>query len=293
MPGWLWIVVAVVLGVVIYLLLRGRGRGGRHRAPAIEYDPPESFEGVDDEFGYESGEPGAGGELRSAATELKGAAGELRGAADTLRTHDGQPDADDRLPAEAHATHEQQEQEELEEDAELRHDEGYVETIGEQGRADGAATAKAQVMAEENVAPPDVEEPVAEEPVADSGAESRWRGARCARSRLRRSREKAPEAPATGVDPSEYGAGSALPGPGGTGPQRVGGQGQRRLDALLHGRGPRLRPLGGGRLVRERGRRVGRRVHPMGRPSPLTTPRSRGGPASGPSSSTSAPTRST
>ena len=51
--------------------------------------------------------------------------------------------------AEAHATHEEQEREELEEDAELRHDEGYVETIGDEGPADDAATAEAPVVAEE------------------------------------------------------------------------------------------------------------------------------------------------
>jgi len=211
MPGWLWIVIAVVLGVVIYLLLRGRGRGGRHRAPAIEYHSPESFEAVDDELRNESGEAGVGGELRSAATELKGAAGELRGAADTLRTHDGEPDADDQLRAEAHATHEQQEQEELEEDAELRHDAGYVETIGDEGRADGASTAEAPVMTEEHVAPPVVEEPVAEEPVAEMPVADEPVNEEPA--------SKEPETPATGVDPSEYGAGSALPGPDGTGPR--------------------------------------------------------------------------
>ena len=32
MAGWLWVVAAVVLGVVIFLLLRSRGGTGRHRA---------------------------------------------------------------------------------------------------------------------------------------------------------------------------------------------------------------------------------------------------------------------
>ena len=41
MPGWLWFAIAIALGVVIYLLLRGRRIGGRHRAPAIEYITPE------------------------------------------------------------------------------------------------------------------------------------------------------------------------------------------------------------------------------------------------------------
>jgi hypothetical protein len=41
MPGWLWFAIAIALGVVIYLLLRGRRIGGRHQAPAIEYITPE------------------------------------------------------------------------------------------------------------------------------------------------------------------------------------------------------------------------------------------------------------
>lgn len=42
MPGWLWAVIAVVLGVLIYLSLRRRGGGGRRRGdPAIEYFPDE------------------------------------------------------------------------------------------------------------------------------------------------------------------------------------------------------------------------------------------------------------
>lgn len=46
MPSWLWAVIAVVLGILIYLSLRRRGGGGRHReAPAIEYLPE------DDQFG--------------------------------------------------------------------------------------------------------------------------------------------------------------------------------------------------------------------------------------------------
>jgi hypothetical protein len=41
MPGWLWAVIAIVLGVLLYLALRRRG-GGRHRGvPAIEYFPDE------------------------------------------------------------------------------------------------------------------------------------------------------------------------------------------------------------------------------------------------------------
>jgi hypothetical protein len=42
MPGWLWAVIAIVLGILIYLLLRRRGGRGRHRGiPAIEYLPEE------------------------------------------------------------------------------------------------------------------------------------------------------------------------------------------------------------------------------------------------------------
>jgi hypothetical protein len=218
MPGWLWIVIAVVLGVVIYLLLRGRGRGGRHRTPAIEYHPAESVEGADDELGYESGEAGAGGELRSAADELKGAAGELRGAADTLRTQDGEPDADDRLPAEVPATHEE-EREELEEDAELRHDEGYVETIGQDAPVTAETRAAPPVVEEPVVEEPAVQEPAVDEPVAQRPVAQRPAAQRPVAQTLVAQKPTAPEAPATGVHPSEYGAGSALPGPRGTGPR--------------------------------------------------------------------------
>jgi hypothetical protein len=213
MPGWLWVVIAIALGIVIYLLLRSRGGSGRHRAPAVEYVPAlENMERDDEEFGdgpgaaaWRSGdadnETGASGELRGAAHELKGAAGELRGAAETLR-HDPDtgPDTDPETdrhedPApESELTPEQEERAEQAEDAELRHDDGYIETIGDEEPADATATAETPVLEE-----PVAEEPVAEEPVAEE--------------------PKAPEAPATGVDPSEYGAGSALPGPGGSGPR--------------------------------------------------------------------------
>ena len=46
MPGWLWVVIAVVLALLIYLSLRRRGGAGRHReAPAIEYLPDEDRSG--------------------------------------------------------------------------------------------------------------------------------------------------------------------------------------------------------------------------------------------------------
>ena len=232
MPSWLWVVIAIALGIVIYLLLRSRGGSGRHRAaPAVEYVPAlESFERDDDEtVGYGPGagvglagdhadEAGASGELRGAAHELKGAAGELRGAAETLR-HDPETDTEtdretdtepdretdtepgrepdrheDSVP-EPVPTPEQEERAEQAEDAELRHDDGYVGTIGDEDPVDATA-AETPVATEEPVV---AEEPVATEPVATE--------------------PKAPEAPVTGVDPSEYGAGSALPGPDGSGPR--------------------------------------------------------------------------
>ena len=55
MPGWLWVVIAVVLGLLIYLSLRRRGGTGRNRgAPAIEYLPDEdrSREGPVDSEGH-------------------------------------------------------------------------------------------------------------------------------------------------------------------------------------------------------------------------------------------------
>jgi hypothetical protein len=55
MPGWLWAVIAVVLGNLSYLSLRRRGGGGRRRgAPAIEYfaDEHPSGEGHVDSEGH-------------------------------------------------------------------------------------------------------------------------------------------------------------------------------------------------------------------------------------------------
>jgi hypothetical protein len=49
MPGWLWFAIAIALGLVIYLLLRGRRVGARRRAPAIEYIPPDGEPLVQDQ----------------------------------------------------------------------------------------------------------------------------------------------------------------------------------------------------------------------------------------------------
>ena len=232
MPGWLWVVIAVALGIVIYLLLRSRGGSGRHRSPAVEYAPAlETFERDDDELGYRppaaagpageaSNETGAGGELRSAADELKGAAGELRGAADTLRTHDGEPDTGEDSAPDAALTPEQDEREELDQDVELRGDEGYVETIDDGGPADDTATAETPAVTpaviEESAPPPVRDEPVVEEPVVEEPVVEEP----VAQEPVAQEPDsEEPEVPATGVDPSEYGAGSALPGPGGIGPR--------------------------------------------------------------------------
>jgi hypothetical protein len=234
----LWVVIAVALGIVIYLLLRSRGGSGRHRAPAVEYAPAlETFERDDDELGSgppaaaglageASDESGAGGELRSAADELKGAAGELRGAADTLRTHDGEPDAGAGSAPDAALTPEQDEREELDQDAEIRRDEAYVETIDDEGPADDTATAETPAVIEESAPPPILDEPVVEEPDSEEPATEEPATEEPATeepvAQEPDSEEPAteePEAPATGVDPSEYGAGSAPPGPGGTGPR--------------------------------------------------------------------------
>ena len=96
MAGWLWVVAAVVLGVVIFLLLRSRGGSGRHRAPAVEYVPPVAVDDVEQPSDIE---PMADAEPVWDVEEMAWAP-------------------------------EEEEQEELEEDAELRHDEGYVETFG-------------------------------------------------------------------------------------------------------------------------------------------------------------------
>ena len=112
MAGWLWVVAAVVLGVVIFLLLRSRGGSGRHRAPAVEYVPP------------------VGRRRRRAALRHRADGGCRAGRG---RAVEGREEV--AWAPEEELTPEEEEQEELEgptagEDAELRHDEGYVETFG-------------------------------------------------------------------------------------------------------------------------------------------------------------------
>jgi hypothetical protein len=96
MAGWVWGGAAVLLGVVIFLLLRTRGGRGRHRVPAVEYVPPPEEQPSDIEPVEE----------REAVHE---------------------PDLTSDW---AHGEAGEEEQAVLEEDAELRHDEGYVETFG-------------------------------------------------------------------------------------------------------------------------------------------------------------------
>jgi len=130
MAGWLWVVAAVVLGVVIFLLLRSRGGSGRHRAPAVEYVPPVAVDDVEQPSDIEPME-------------------------------DAEPVEDVEEMAwapEEELTPEEEEQEELEEDAELRHDEGYVETFGND-RTDATDPADDQPDdPSENVAPAEVQE---------------------------------------------------------------------------------------------------------------------------------------
>jgi hypothetical protein len=100
MPGWLWFAIAIALGLVIYLLLRGRRVGARRRAPAIEYIPPDGEPLVQDQA-EDQVEP-------VLPTTLASQPG---GDGDAPETDAGETEA------------------ELQEDAELRHDEGYVETL--------------------------------------------------------------------------------------------------------------------------------------------------------------------
>ncbi len=116
MAGWVWGAAAVLLGVVIFLLLRTRGRG-RHRAPAVEYVPPPEEQPSDVEPDEpdepdEHLEPDEDLEVGEDVEEVDSAPEWAHGAA-----------GEELTPA-------QEEQAELEEDAELRHDEGYVETFG-------------------------------------------------------------------------------------------------------------------------------------------------------------------
>jgi hypothetical protein len=142
MAGWLWVVAAVVLGVVIFLLLRSRGGSGRHRAPAVEYVPPVAVDDVEqpsDIERMEDAEPVEDVEVRKDVEEMAWA-------------------------PEEELTPEEEEQEELEwahgaagEDAELRHDEGYVETFGND-RTDATDPADDQPDPSETVAPAEVRE---------------------------------------------------------------------------------------------------------------------------------------
>lgn len=110
MPGWLWFAIAIALGLVIYLLLRRRRVGGRRPAPAIEYLPPDGEPLVPDpEDQVEPVLP------TSVALQPDGA-------------HEGEDWREQQREDRS-----EQQGEELAEDAELRHDEGYVETLGTGG----------------------------------------------------------------------------------------------------------------------------------------------------------------
>jgi hypothetical protein len=111
MAGWVWGGAAVLLGVVIFLLLRTRGGRGRHRVPAVEYVPPPEEQPSD----VEPDEPVEVREPDEPVDHL-----EVRGDVEEV----------DSAPEWAHGAAGEEEQAELDEDAELRHDEGYVETFG-------------------------------------------------------------------------------------------------------------------------------------------------------------------
>ncbi|MEP6650683.1 MAG: hypothetical protein ABJA74_12360 [Lapillicoccus sp.] len=271
MPDWLWVVAAVGLGVIIYLLLRGRTLRGRHRVPVVEYVPGDDkllsgLPGPGTDAIAVEGEPGRPehGELAEEGQRVEDERVEGR-RGEVIADNDADDDADEPTP-------EQQEREERAwahgeagEDAELRHDDGYVETFGNDrtdnsGNAEAAGDAPpvehehphrhesaagaeehrhehghdgsteepdhdgdhdasggayespaAPAADEPDEPPPDEpppdepppDEPVVQEPAVQEPAVE----------------EPATEEPATEVRESHYGAGSALPGPGGSGPQ--------------------------------------------------------------------------
>jgi hypothetical protein len=126
MPGWLWFVIAIALGVVIYLLLRGVRIGGRRRAPAIEYITPEGETVV---------EPAAEDQVEPVLPTT--IAAQPDDADDAVRLEEAQ--AEEAVRAEADEAEKEEKDEELAEDAELRHDEGYVETFGNERAQEPAA----------------------------------------------------------------------------------------------------------------------------------------------------------
>jgi outer membrane biosynthesis protein TonB len=182
MPGWLWVVIAVVLAVAIYLLLRNRTAGGRHRTPAAETAPP-----------LESGTTPVDAETGFGPAATAGLAGPAAAAVATQEEQGSAPEKEER---------EEEREEERAEDAELRHDEGYVETL-----RDPAPTTDAEREPEPKSEPEPPLEPEpqpAPEPEPDPEPEPE--------------RSPAPAA-VTAVTPSEYGPGSSAPGPGGAAPQ--------------------------------------------------------------------------
>lgn len=200
MPGWLWVVLAVVLAFVIYLLLRGRGGSGRHRAPTAEYAPP-----LEDGAGRVDAETGFG----PAAT-----AGLAAPAAASVATEEEDRWAPRRTLDEAREetreeAKEEEREEELAEDAEARHDEGYVGTLD-----DPASTAKPEPEAAAEAEPAPAPEP---EPKAAAEPEPEPEPKAAAEPEPDVEPETAAEP--SDVTPSEYGPGSAAPGAGGAGPK--------------------------------------------------------------------------
>ena len=168
---------------------------------------------------------------------------------------------DDEAPTPEDEEREEEEREEQREeqaeDAEIRHDEGYVETFGN----------------EQTDKRPDELTQQTEEPTSAPRAES--------------------IPPAGEVRESEYGAGSAVPGRRGAGPE--GWKVKGNADSLLFYTedSPTYSRSAADVWFETEEAATSAGFDPMGRPSPLSPPHAPDGPAAGPSSSTSAATPST
>src|SRR5690242_16013491 len=152
MLGWLWVVIVVVLGVAIYLLLRNRAAGGRHRAPVAENAPPleDGATPVDAETGFGPAATTGLGEPAAAelATEDERRSAPQESAEETheeLREELREETPEDRDESKGETKGEVREEvrqetreEEPAEHAELRDDEGYVETLDDPAPATAA-----------------------------------------------------------------------------------------------------------------------------------------------------------
>ncbi len=225
MPTGLWIVVIVVLLVGAAVYLRRRSAAGDHETPAA----PTRSEPAPRMGGY-AGPMATPTPLTTATPETAAPVQP----SPVVEAPALQEAADDHAP-EAADEADRREQEELTEEADERHEDGYVETFGNE-RAVLDADGDAEDEAEPALTP---EPPLTPEPAASPEPDLTPEPAETSESEdleepAQPEEPERPERPmdTEDVEPSEYGPGSALPASDGSGPRGWSVKGN--ADSLLY-----------------------------------------------------------